>query len=384
MIPWRDKLDFDADVIVDALLGTGLSGEVSGHYRQAIESINASGMAVLAVDIPSGLNADTGVVMGTAIKAQQTISFIAMKLGLYTGEAPDYVGELHFADLAVPDDIYQHFQATAKTTCYAGLESFLAPRSRILHKGRAGHVLVIGGNHGYSGAVRMAGEAALRAGAGLVSIATRADHAGLINIERPELMVHGVESAQQLRPLMDKADILAIGPGLAQDDWARSLFAAALERDIPMVLDADALNLLAQNPQRRDNWILTPHPGEAARLLGQTINEVKADRFAAVEMIQQQYGGSVVLKGAGSLIYSGQLPFLICTDGNPGMASGGMGDVLTGIVASLWGQGLAQVMSAQLGVCLHGAAADMAVVADGERGLLASDLMPWIRRLVNP
>lgn len=381
---WQDGISLDSDVIVDALLGTGLSGEVSTHYRQAIEIINASGVPVLAVDIPSGLHADTGDVLGAAIKAEHTISFIAMKQGLVTGVAADTVGELHFADLNVPAEVLHQFEPSAITICFESLESNLTPRQRTAHKGQAGHVLIIGGDHGYSGAICMAGEAALRAGAGLVSLATRADHAALINMGRPELMVHAVEKPDQLQPLIEKANVVVIGPGLGQSDWARQLFGCVMETKRPLVVDADGLNLLAQNPQLSDNWILTPHPGEAARLLGISPVEINADRFAAVEQIQLRYGGTVVLKGAGSLIRSFSGPTAVCTDGNPGMASGGMGDVLTGIIASLLAQGLPQVMATQLGVCLHGAAADMAVVADGERGLLASDLMPWIRRLANP
>lgn len=377
-------LDAETDIVVDALLGTGLRGEVRSHYRQAIEAINESGIPVLAVDIPSGLQADTGAVLGVAVRADQTLCFIAMKQGLYTGLAAGYVGTLHFADLGVPPEVRQRFKASAVAIAYTGMQSALPPRPRWAHKGQAGHVLIIGGNHGYSGAIRMAGEAALRTGAGLVSLATRTDQAALINIGRPELMVHGIEHAGQLQTLIDKADVLAIGPGLGQDDWARQVFDCAMAADLPQVVDADGLNLLAQYPNRRDNRILTPHPGEAARLLDQASGQINADRFTAVEQMQRQYGGTVVLKGAGSLIHSDHGPTAVCTDGNPGMASGGMGDVLTGIIAGLWGQGLAQDVAAQLGVCLHGAAADKAVAADGERGLLASDLMPWIRRLVNP
>lgn len=384
LIPWLGNDIVECDVIVDALLGTGLKGEVSTHYRQAIEAINASGVPVLAVDIPSGLHADTGAVLGAAIKAEHTISFIAMKQGLVTGAAADTAGELQFTDLDVPAEVIQHFEPSACTISFESLESNLLPRQRTAHKGDAGHVLIIGGDHGYSGAIRMAGEAALRAGAGLVSLATRADHAALINMGRPELMVHGIETAGQLQPLLERADVVAIGPGLGQSDWARQLFGCVMESKCPLVVDADGLNLLVHNPQQKHNWILTPHPGEAARLLASSTIEINADRFTAVEQIQQQYGGSVVLKGAGSLIRSFQGPTAVCTDGNPGMASGGMGDVLTGIIASLWAQGQPQAMAAQLGTCLHGAAADMAVVAEGERGLLASDLMPWIRRLVNP
>ncbi len=382
--PWQAGLNVDADVLVDALLGTGLSGEVSTHYRQAIEAINASDVPVLAVDIPSGLHADTGAVLGEAVKADHSISFIAMKQGLYTGAAADYVGELHFADLDVPDEVVQHFKASATSICFESLISNLRARPRTAHKGQFGYVLIMGGDLGYSGAIRMAGEAALRAGAGRVGLATRAEHAAVMNIGRPELMVYGIEQVTELPALIEKADVVAIGPGLGQSDWGQQLFDHVMESQCPLVVDADGLNLLAQKPQRKDNWVLTPHPGEAGRLLGISAREINADRFAAAEQIQQQYGGTVVLKGAGSLVYTREGLMTVCTDGNPGMASGGMGDVLTGIIASLWAQGQSQDMAAQLGVCLHGAAADLAAEVDGERGLLASDLLPWIRQRVNP
>ena len=383
-LSWKSDSKIEADVIVDAMLGTGLSGEVSDHYREVIEAINVCHIPVLAIDIPSGLHSDNGTVLGLAVRAERTISFIGMKKGLYTGMAPDYVGELHFSGLAIPHDIYASFDASAMAISYDSQKSLLGPRSRISHKGQNGHVLIIGGNHGFSGAARLAGEAALRAGAGLVTIATRKEHASCLNTGRPELMVHGVEQASDLAELMDRADVLVIGPGLGQDNWARQLFARVLESQLPMVIDADGLNLLAQNPLQKKNWVLTPHPAEAGRLLGQSTKEINADRYAAIEQLQKSYGGTVVLKGAGSLIRSAEPPTTVCTEGNPGMATAGMGDVLSGIIASLMGQGLAQDDAAMLGVCLHASAADGAVSVEGERGLLASDLMPWIRKRVNP
>lgn len=371
------------DLIVDALLGTGLQGEVSDYYQQLINTINNSGVPVLAVDIPSGLHADTGAVLGAAIKAQQTMTFIAMKQGSLTGDGPEYCGAVQFDALQVPAEVYEGFAPSAVRLCFDDLKRQLGKRSRSTHKGQCGHVLVIGGESGFSGALIMAGEAALRVGAGLVSLATREKHAALISTERPELMSHGVESAEQLKPLLAKTDVVAIGPGLGQSDWAQVLFQLVLETDLPLIVDADALNLLAKEKQKRDSWVLTPHPGEAARLLGQSTQQIQQDRFTAAAAIQSQYGGVVVLKGAGTLVRSATGPVGICQHGNPGMATGGMGDVLTGVIAGLCAQGLALQAAAQLGVCLHGLAGDEAAQADGERGLLASDLMMPLRRRVN-
>jgi NAD(P)H-hydrate epimerase len=243
-------------------------------------------------------------------------------------------------------------------------------------------VLVIGGNVGMSGAARLACEAALRTGTGLVSLATRYAHASVINSARPEIMSYPAERENEIAFLLEKADVVAVGPGLGQTEWSATLFAAALNSTKPLIVDADGLNILAIEPYKRDSWILTPHPGEAARLLGVSIKEIQKDRFSAVKQLAEKFGGTVVLKGNGSLIYSEGTTYL-CDEGNPGMASGGMGDVLTGIIASLVAQGFSMAEAAKVGVHLHAAAGDAAARGAGERGLLASDLMPAIRRLVN-
>jgi hydroxyethylthiazole kinase-like uncharacterized protein yjeF len=248
-------------------------------------------------------------------------------------------------------------------------------------KGHFGHVLVVGGESGMSGAARLAGEAAARTGAGLVSVATRTEHAAIISAAVPELMCHGVEDRESLLPLLHRASVVAVGPGLGQSDWAQSLFGVLLQGKLPMVVDADALNLLGIDPLKRDNWILTPHPGEAARLLGQTVEEIQSDRTGSATQLQKKYGGVVVLKGAGTVVVNSEGVVGICGEGNPGMATGGMGDVLTGVIAGLLAQGISLSQAAQLGVCLHARAGDLAA-ADGEKGLLASDLFPFIRRLL--
>ena len=290
---------------------------------------------------------------------------------------------LLFADLDVPAEVYARVAPAASRINLGSENSLFMRRRRTAHKGHFGHVLVVGGDPGYAGAVRLAGEAAVRIGAGLVSVATRSQHAAAICMARPELMVHAVETGAQLSSLLQRANCIAIGPGLGQSEWSSNLFARVMETRLPLVVDADALNLLAADPVRRDNWILTPHPGEAARMLGCRTADIQADRFAAVRNLQQRYGGIIVLKGSGTLIVDERQELAVCDGGNPGMASGGMGDVLTGVIAGLVAQGYALPAAARLGVCVHAAAGD-AAAKEGERGLLAGDLMPWIRVLVNP
>jgi NAD(P)H-hydrate epimerase len=384
--------DFEAsEILVDALLGTGLDRDVTGKLADVIKAVNryrerglkhqTNQRAVVAVDIPSGLNADTGARMGTAIKANLTVTFVGLKRGLLTGEGPELCGKIVFDDLGIDPQA----RLTARPSAHR-LQPYTIPlpiRTRAAHKGLYGHVLVIGGDHGYSGAARLAAEAAARIGAGLVSVATRSAHAALMNLSRPELMCHGVESPADLEPLLERATVVAIGPGLGLAEWGRSLFRGALETDLPLVVDADALNLLAESPHGNDHWVLTPHPGEAGRLLGISSSEVQSDRFAAIKVLQAKYGGVTVLKGAGSLIQADNAITDVCTAGNPGMASGGMGDVLTGVIAGLIAQGLSLDDAARYGVYLHAQAADLAASEDGERGLLAGDLMQPLRILAN-
>ncbi|WP_340124032.1 NAD(P)H-hydrate dehydratase [Methylobacter svalbardensis] len=378
VMPFQAGQVINADVLVDALLGIGLDRPLTGLYAEAIQMINAHSSPVVAVDIPSGLNADTGNVMGCAIKADCTVTFIGLKQGLFTGQAAEYCGEICYAQLAVPDEVFSGFKATATRV----VKTRLPRRDRCAHKGSCGHVLIVGSDLGYSGAARMAGEAALRVGAGLVSIATRPEHSGLMNLNRPELMCHGVETAAQLATLLEKADVVVLGPGLGQSAWAKTLFNAVRISEKPMIVDADGLNLLAKSPAAKPNWILTPHPGEAARLLNCTTADIQQNRFTATLAIQANYGGVAILKGAGTLIASEQ-QLAVANSGNPGMASGGMGDALAGVIAGLLAQGLSLQDAAQQGVYHHGLAADLAAAKDGERGLLASDLMPYLRQLVN-
>ena len=377
----NENLD-DCDVIVDALLGTGLDREVTGQWQEVINDINFSNTPVLSLDIPSGLNADTGCIMGCAVKADATMTFIGLKQGLFTGQGVEYSGEIHFNKLNVPDEVLTKVNSMTEQITLDDLQSVLKPRSKSSHKGDFGHVIVIGGDKGFAGAARLCAEAAARTGAGLVSLATRDVHAALISMAVPEIMAHSIEKSIDIKPLLEKASVVAIGPGLGQSKWGASLFSKILESKLPLVVDADALNILAREPVYSDRWVLTPHPGEAARLLNCDTPEIQSDRISAAREIQKKFGGVAVLKGCGTVIADGEGNVSICSAGNPGMASGGMGDVLTGVIAGLYAQGVCAGDAARLGVCLHAAAADNAAV-EGERGMLASDLMPWIRKLVN-
>lgn len=375
---WKGELP-EADVYVDALFGTGLNKPLSGDFAAVIAAVNQSGKPVLALDLPSGLQADTGAELGEAVRADATITFIGLKPGLLTGRGPALAGALRFAGLDVPHSIYQTAEPVALRQDAADLAA-LGRRARDAHKGQSGHVLVVGGDHGMAGAVALAAEAALRSGAGLVSVATRPAHLMMLTARRPELMCHGVSSAADLAALFARADVIVLGPGLGQGEWGTALFGAVLDSCLPLVVDADALNLLAEQPESRADWSLTPHPGEASRLLGTTVAAVQADRFAAVRELRRRYGGSVVLKGAGSLVLDDD-GLSLCPYGNPGMAAGGMGDVLAGVIGGLRAQSVAQ--PARLGVLAHALAGD-AAASGGERGLAASDLLLHLRRQVNP
>lgn len=370
-------------LIVDALLGTGLSSEVKGDYATAIEMINHSGCPVVAVDVPSGLCSDTGRVMGDAVIADMTVSFIGLKQGLFTGLGPNYAGEVFYDDLAVPDEIVLQVNHDAQLLDLEPMDA----RMPCAHKGDFGHVMIVGGELGMAGAASLASMAATRAGAGLTSCATRPEHIAPIVARTPEVMAHGVISGQEVEPLLERPSVIVIGPGLGQGPWGEQLLQKVFKKDVPLVVDADALNIIAAGrvvkQPKRDNWILTPHPGEAARLLGCTNEEIQADRFAAVKALQEKFGGAVILKGAGSLVACNDDDVIgLCPYGNPGMGAGGMGDVLSGLLGALMAQGLTAGEAARLGVCLHGAAGDLASWG-GERGTMASDLLPFIRTLLN-
>ncbi len=370
-------------VLVDALVGTGLDRPLSGEWSAAVETMNDSGLPIVALDIPSGIHADTGQVMGIAVRAARTVSFIGLKQGMLTGEAVDHCGAIDFFDLEVPPGVYTHVDISSRALDLQAELQQLPLRPPSAHKGTCGQVLVVGGAPGMSGAPLLAAAAAARAGAGLVRIATHESHAGHLNLWRPELMVSGVSAAEALAPWVAAADTVVAGPGLGQGAWALALLEQVLACGKSLVLDADALNLIAKHQLTVPaNSVITPHPGEASRLLDCSVREVEQDRFVAVEALHDATGAVAVLKGAGTLVADGSATYL-CKAGNAGMASGGMGDLLAGLIGSLIAQGMAVTDATRLGVCVHAAAGD-AAAGEQPRGMLAGDLLPEIRRLLNP
>ncbi|GGH89629.1 bifunctional ADP-dependent NAD(P)H-hydrate dehydratase/NAD(P)H-hydrate epimerase [Pseudomonas fluvialis] len=376
--PWHAEAVLDG-LLVDAMLGTGLAGELREPYATAVARINASGLPCLALDIPSGLCADTGRLWGAAVRADLTVTFIALKLGLFTGAGPDQVGELCFADLQADAALCAAAPAMAQRLTAGNLQR-LPARPRTTHKGRCGRLLVVGGERGYGGAALLAAQSGLRGGAGMVSLATREEHVAGALARCPELMVRGLLSSGQLLALLPGHDVLVVGPGLGQGAWGRSLLTAAAQFEGAQVWDADALNLLAAGRvQIRAGAVLTPHPGEAARLLGCSLVEVQDDRPAAALRLAQRYQAVVVLKGAGSLVTDGHA-LRLCEHGHPAMAGPGLGDVLAGLIGALLAQGLAALPASELAVWLHARAGER--LGQAGRGLLASELVGVIRELL--
>lgn len=377
--PWREQAELQG-VVVDALLGTGLAGDVREPYAQAIRQLNASGLPVLAVDIPSGLSADNGQVLGVAVQAELTVTFIGLKLGLFTGVAADFIGELLFDDLQAEAGQVAGQAFSAQRLALANVPR-MPGRARTVHKGQLGHVLVVGGDRGLAGAALLSAQSALRAGAGLVSLATRAEHLAAAQARLPEVMSAALASANQLLALGAHASVWVVGPGLGQQAWGRSLLSAAAISDAPQVWDADALNLLALGAvQMPQGGVITPHPGEAGRLLGISTAQVQADRPAAARALAKRYGVVCVLKGAGSLIADPEGALLLCDRGHPAMAGAGLGDVLAGLIGALMAQGLTAMAAASLGVWLHARAGER--LAEQGVGLAASDLCAAIRQLL--
>jgi hydroxyethylthiazole kinase-like uncharacterized protein yjeF len=390
---WRDAggevlktvpADRSWGLVVDGLFGVGLAREPEGEYAQLIRYANAQACPRLALDIPSGLASDSGRVLGRALRATHTISFIALKPGLLTLDGPDHCGEVSVADLGIDARAL-----VAPSGWVAARELFaevLKPRPRNFHKGMAGSVVVLGGASGMTGAALLAGRAALKLGAGRVYVGLLDREAPGVDSGAPELMLRHPDDALGM-----DADAFVVGPGLGQGERAETLVAAALAIDAPCVLDADALNLMAENEdlrktcaRRKAETLLTPHPAEAARLLLVKTPDIQDDRLAAVRRIAGEFNAHVVLKGSGSVLAARDGHWFVNATGNPGMASAGMGDVLSGILGALLAQGYSGEAALVLGVHLHGAAADERVRAgDGPVGLAASETVDPARRLFN-
>jgi NAD(P)H-hydrate epimerase len=386
VLEWPIADDVRFDLALDALLGTGIDREVGGRFRQAIAYLNQLDCPKIAIDIPSGLNADSGCVMGCAVQAHNTVTFVGRKRGMYTADGPDYCGHIAFDDLAIPAEAARKCAGDAGILLSPGfLTEILKPRLRNSHKGSFGHVLAVGGIKGMSGAIRLCGEAALRSGAGRVTLATDPAHADLVNLGRPELMVKAIGGDGELQSLLNGDHVLAVGPGLGGTAWSGALLKTCLGAQAALVVDADGLNLLAEYSQEnavsRENWVLTPHPAEAARLLNCKVSEIQQDRVLAAITIAKRFAACVVLKGCGSIVADPSGEYAICPRGNPGMATAGSGDVLTGIIAALLGQGLSCFDAAKAGVLAHAVAGDLAAEKLGEMALIADDIIDKLPRV---
>ncbi|PFG58385.1 NAD(P)H-hydrate epimerase [Vibrio sp. ES.051] len=392
---WNTAL-LEANVIIDAMLGTGLSGEVRQEYRRCIEKINQIHTPVIAVDIPSGLCANTGMVLGDAVHAAHTVTFIGVKQGLCTGQARDRVGELHFDGLGVEAEFDAIEEESALGINHQIISRLMPKQKPTAHKGDNGKLLCVGGNQGMSGAIRLCASAAARSGAGLIACITHASSLVPLQVACPEVMSHSItsdllrETENDLTKRIRWADVLVFGPGLGDDAWGYQAYQYLTQEPKPKVLDADGLNILAMLNQRCDGTlvcdhqrVITPHPGEAARLLNVTTQEIESDRYFAARQLQDRYGGVVVLKGAGTLIYDGTRMY-VCLAGNPGMASGGMGDILSGVIGALLAKGLPISIAARLGVMIQSHSADLNARQYGQIGLLASDVVNTLRTVLNP
>jgi hydroxyethylthiazole kinase-like uncharacterized protein yjeF len=381
------------DLIVDGLLGTGFRPPARPETLAVIRAINAARRPVFALDIPSGVDADSGAVGvddegGQAVRAEITLSFVGLKSGLFLGAGPEHAGAVLIDDLGVVAPAQKEFTPLMRRIDEADIAAALPRRPRDAHKGSSGRVLVVGGGAGMPGAVRLTGIAALRVGAGLVTVAAAAENLAAVTASHPELIYLPLSSISSLEEPLRAAGVLAVGPGLGTGEWAQRMWSQVIRAGVRVaVVDADALNLLAQSPVKLPaEWIITPHPGEAARLLGVETRAVQADRLAAVRELHARYGAISVLKGAGTLIASGpqgSAELHICDRGNPGMATAGMGDVLTGVIAGLRAQIPDGALAARVGVLVHALAGDSAAQG-GQRGLLASDVVGELRGWVNP
>ncbi len=373
------------DVYVDALFGIGLNRELSQKWQEIIQNINAQSGLKIAIDIPSGLDANTGQALPIAFKADDTLTILGLKIGLFTGQGKEYAGNIETLSL-IPQNTEIKALAQLSPT-----QIQLPKRQAFGHKGSYGHVLIVGGHAEMGGAVILAAEAAFSAGAGKVSIVCHAKHHSAILSRAPNIMLRDIDalSITDIEALIDQVDAVSFGMGLGRDAWAEQIylkwFSLINDSDLEVVLDADALWFLALNPTTlKINTSATPHPGEAAKLLGITTQEIESDRVAAILQLQQKYAGEWVLKGAGSLILQhadAQNQLWVCTSGNAGMATGGMGDVLAGMIASLKAQLQDQIQLHQI-VTLHGLAGDE--LADyGMRGVQAQQMIEVIHKVVN-
>jgi hydroxyethylthiazole kinase-like uncharacterized protein yjeF len=393
VLSWQDVDFSEFDLLVDALLGTGLQGAIRPFMQDVIQQINLSTVPVVSIDLPSGLHADTGAPLPIAVEAERTVTFVAIKPGLVTGIGKHFCGHLLLDELTIGKPFFALASAQAQLISWTTLTR-LADRQNHANKGKFGRLVCFGGNKGMAGAVCLSALAALRSGVGLVKVFCHEHSQTVVAISQPEIMLHIETGIAAINSALDWSTCLVLGPGLGTDAWAQSLFEHILaylqHTEKPIIIDADGLNLLAKRFEAKHvidlrHCVLTPHPGEAARLLGVTVREIEQDRYAACQAIATRYNAVCVLKGAGTIICqpnSHELCY-VCADGNPGMATAGMGDVLSGVIGAMLGQGLSATDATTYGVCLHAAAGDRIASKYGQRGMIASDLFQALRVLLN-
>ena len=376
--------DLPWGLVVDGLFGIGLARELSGDYVRLVEIANRQACPVLSLDVPSGIDADTGRALGRAVRATHTITFIALKPGLLTLDGPDHAGEITLDALGLEPG--KTVPPTGWVAEPAPFQGALKSRPRNFHKGMAGSLGILGGADGMAGATLLAARAALKLGAGRVYAGFLAEDYPTLDPAAPELMLRHADDV-----LGQDLDAIVAGPGLGTGERAETLVGAAIASDLPLVLDADALNLISESEdlrkacaRRKADTLLTPHPAEAARLLAENTGAIQADRLAAAKNLSRHFNAHVVLKGNGSIVAARDGHWFINRTGNPGMASAGMGDVLSGILGALLAQHYSGESSLVLGVHLHGASGDaLAKSGDGPVGLAAGELIDPARRIWN-
>lgn len=378
------------DLVVDALLGTGLDRDVGGRLARLVAQANAWGRAganVVAVDVPSGLAADTGQILGTCVKADATVTFGYLKRGLLLHPGADYVGDWEVADIGLPPQVEDALGPACRLLDEAGVRAFAPRRPPDAHKGTVGHVLVVAGSPDKPGAAALTCLGALRSGAGLVTLASRDGGHVVVRAQLPEVMGltlpgDGALGLSDLPAILEAAegkDVVAFGPGIPRGDQTGELIGRLLvELDVPVVLDADGLNALVGRTDLLKgsavDVVLTPHPGEMARLIGGSIRDVQSDRLGVAAAFAKAHDATLLLKGASTVVADPDGALAINPTGNPGMATGGSGDLLTGLLAALLGQGLSPGAAARLGAYVHGLAGDRVAARRGQAGLAASDL----------
>ncbi|MDR1159690.1 MAG: NAD(P)H-hydrate dehydratase [Syntrophomonadaceae bacterium] len=395
-----DKLQLallKADLVVDAIYGIGFKGAVREFEAKVIKAVNKSKIPVVAVDVPSGVETDSGSVIGEAIKATQTVTFALPKLGLLVEPGSEYAGRLTIADISIPTDLLVDENIKTNLLTEKLVQTFIKTRPREVYKGSFGHLLAIGGSMGMSGAITMTAQAALKIGAGVITAAVPEAVAGIVAGHSPEIMTLplpqtsdaqiSTAAVPQLINFLSKATVCTIGPGMGRYPEAYDIVSLILkESDLPVVIDADALNALKDDismvTNRSAPVVLTPHPGEFSTLTGLSTTRIQSDRIGTAREFAQKWGVILVLKGNKTIIALPSGEAFMNLTGNPGMATAGSGDVLTGIIGGLIAQNLEVSSAALVGVYVHGAAGDLGVLSQGQRGLVAGDLIKYLPQVI--